>query len=266
MLLKSLKIPLWFLVTGILWALISDPVISNLAKGLNHVTRDLIRSLNDFVFVGLVSVNLYFQIRKQQHRLILSENQYRRLFELNPNPMWIYNVATLAFVKVNKAAIELYGYSMSEFSTMTIMDIRAESDHAKLMDYIESAGPGVRDAGTWQHLKKNGEPLYMSIVSYSLEFNGISCGLVMANNITGLILNDKKIKAQNNILQEIAWSNSHEVRRSLCSVISLVDLLAEAGDENERNEYIKLLKQCTAEFDILLKKTNKKVEALKDDN
>ncbi|MDB5135475.1 MAG: sensor protein [Mucilaginibacter sp.] len=264
MLLKSLKIPFGFLVTGILWALFSDPIISILAKGLNHGTRDLIRSLNDFVFVSLISVNLYFQIKKQQHRLISSENQYKRLFELNPNPMWIYKIGTLEFVRVNKAAIELYGYSMSEFLTMTIMDIRTENDHVKLIEYIEAAGQEVRDAGTWQHFKKNGESLYMSIVSYSIDLNNVPCSLVMANNITDIIINDKKIKAQNNMLQEIAWSNSHEVRRSLCSVISLVDLLAEAGDENERNEYIKLLQKCTTEFDVLLKKTNKKVEALKD--
>jgi len=36
--------------------------------------------------------------------------QYRLLFEGNPNPMWVYDCETLAFLAVNDAAIAHYGY------------------------------------------------------------------------------------------------------------------------------------------------------------
>ena len=214
--------------------------------------------------MGVVAVVLYFKIKKQHRRLIDSEDQYRRLFELNPNPMWIYHIASLRFVKVNEAAINLYDYTKQEFLAMTIMDIRPEDDRDKLITTIESLGPGVRHAGKWRHFKKNGELLHVSIVSYNIEFNGEACSLVMANNITELILNEEKIKAQNSILQDIAWSNSHEVRRSLCSVMSLVDLLKNAESETDRNEYVLLLERCSAEIDVLIKHNNEKVEALQD--
>ena len=37
-----------------------------------------------------------------------SEGQYQLLFERNPLPMWVYDVATLRFLTVNEAAIRHY--------------------------------------------------------------------------------------------------------------------------------------------------------------
>src|ERR1700710_2867450 len=106
--LRLAKIPLRFLITGIIWAIVSDPLITFFFKGMEIHIRDIIRSGNDFVFVGFVAITLYFSIKKQQHSMAASEDQYRRLFELNPGPMWIFNMNTLRFVKVNKAALEQY--------------------------------------------------------------------------------------------------------------------------------------------------------------
>ena len=57
-----------------------------------------------------------------------SEERYRTLFENNPHPMWAYDLETLAFLAVNDAAIEHYGYSREEFLHMTIADIRPPED------------------------------------------------------------------------------------------------------------------------------------------
>ena len=40
-----------------------------------------------------------------------SEERYRKLFELNPQPTWIYDRETLRFLAVNKAALQKYGYT-----------------------------------------------------------------------------------------------------------------------------------------------------------
>jgi len=221
---KSFKIPLGFLIAGILWAFLSDPIITFFFGKINIHVRDIIRSANDFAFVGFAAVALYFKIKQQQQRILLSEKQYKRLFELNPNPMWVFNSDTLQFVEVNRSAIELYGYTADEFLSMTIKDI----------------------------------------VSYDMDFNGKPSTLVMANDVTGLILKEEKIKSQNEALHEIAWLNSHEVRKSLCSVMSLTALLKDATTEFERGEYIRMIEQCTNELDSVLKKTNNRVDQLKE--
>ena len=45
---------------------------------------------------------------------------FRLLFEHNPLPMWVYDVATLIFLEVNAAAVEHYGYARDEFLTMKV--------------------------------------------------------------------------------------------------------------------------------------------------
>src|SRR5690348_17085340 len=54
--------------------------------------------------------------------------RFRYLFDQNPNPMWVYELSSLAFLEVNEAAIRHYGYSRSEFLAMRISDIRPIED------------------------------------------------------------------------------------------------------------------------------------------
>src|SRR5208282_2220862 len=60
-----------------------------------------------------------------------SEKQYRLLFQGNPNPMWVFDLESLAFLEVNEAATRHYGYSREEFLAMAVADIRSpEKDDA----------------------------------------------------------------------------------------------------------------------------------------
>src|SRR5581483_777200 len=191
---RSFRIPFWFLVVGILWALFSHPLLATLDKGLKPQAHEMVRSLNHFGFLFFASVILYFQIKKQNKRLLESEEQYRNLFELNPNPMWIYDTATAKFVKVNESAVDVYGYSKEEFLLMTIIDIRPDEDKERMIEFLGTIKPGVNHSGTWKHLKKNGEVVHASIVTYDLNFNNRPCRLVMATNVTDLVLKEDKIR------------------------------------------------------------------------
>ena len=53
----------------------------------------------------------------------LDEATYRFIFECNPQAMWLFDEDTLAFLDVNRAAIDIYGYSREEFLAMTETDI-----------------------------------------------------------------------------------------------------------------------------------------------
>jgi PAS domain-containing protein len=52
-----------------------------------------------------------------------NEERYRKLFEMNPHPVWVYDRNTLRFLAVNNAAVQTYGYSRDEFLSMTILEI-----------------------------------------------------------------------------------------------------------------------------------------------
>ena len=72
----------------------------------------------------------------------------------------------------------------------------------------------------------------------------------------------KKIKESNDTLRDLAWSNSHEIRKPLCSIFSLVDLLKQTTEEDERNECLKMLEQCAQELDDVIHKNSEKMNTL----
>jgi PAS domain S-box-containing protein len=60
----------------------------------------------------------------------------RLLFLSHPQPMWVYDLETLAFLEVNNAAMVHYGYTREEFLAMTIRDIRPPEDIPRLLQNI----------------------------------------------------------------------------------------------------------------------------------
>lgn len=71
-----------------------------------------------------------------------SKKQYSDVFNLSPQPMWVYDVETLSFLDVNNAAIENYGYSREEFLMLSIDKIRPKSElenlHSALKETTEN--------------------------------------------------------------------------------------------------------------------------------
>jgi PAS domain S-box-containing protein len=178
--------------------------------------------------------------------------------------MWIYNHQTLRFIKVNNAAIEKYKYSRSAFLKMTINGIRPSEEYDR--EHAQSIGPAeiVHRKGIWRHLKASGEVFYVTLISQDILFNNELCGLVMATDITEILDKDRKIRSANEALQQISWSNSHELRKPLCSILGLVSLLKYSTDEHEQKEMLHLLEECSLELDVVVRKNNEKVTAVEE--
>ena len=141
-----------------------------------------------------------------------SEEKYRILFESNPLPMWIYDLETLRFLKVNDAAILHYGYSEDEFMAMTIKDIRPPADLPRLFENISRLTGGMNTAGLWNHVKKDGTPIRVEIISHTVEFNGRRGELVLAHDVTERVQAEQELRASEerfgqlaNNIQEMFW-------------------------------------------------------------
>jgi PAS domain S-box-containing protein len=109
---------------------------------------------------------------------------YENFYKSNPHPMWIYDIKTLAFLDVNDAAVQRYGYSEEEFLSMTIKDIRPPEDIPSLLENIAKVTKGLDIAGTWRHIKKDGTLIHVEIISHTLTFLGKRAEMVLALDIT----------------------------------------------------------------------------------
>jgi len=112
------------------------------------------------------------------------EASFRYLFEKNPNPMWVFDRATLGILEVNEAAVAHYGYSHEEFRRINITDLRPAEDVPRLMTYLRNRAAGLKAAGEWRHRTKDGRRIDVEIASYPLEFQHRDAVLVVVRDIT----------------------------------------------------------------------------------
>lgn len=136
--------------------------------------------------------------RRATEALAEVAQRYRKLFESNPHPMWVYDLETLAFLAVNDAAVAHYGYSREEFLSMTIRDIRPPEDIPRLLDNVSHATVtgGLDRAGVWRHIKKDGTVIDVEIVSHTQDFGGRQAEMVLATDITDRLRAEEELRAE----------------------------------------------------------------------
>jgi len=189
-----------------------------------------------------------------------SEMKYKELFHLSPQPMYLYNLMTLEFMDVNKAAIDHYGYTKEEFLQMNLKHIRPELEIPRLERMINNVRSGKVGAGPriFTHQKKNGEIITVEIKSSLIDHEGVKAEVVLANDITERMQYIKAIEDQNKRLQEIAWMQSHVVRAPLARLMSLVMAVETLEEDFGKENYRKMIMDSAEELDDIIRDIVKK--------
>jgi PAS domain S-box-containing protein len=127
---------------------------------------------------------------------------YQHLFDRNPYPCWIYNVETLRFLAVNRAATLKYGYSVAEFLGKTIVDIRQEDDRITLLQRVKKLDANEINNEVWQHQTKSGRIFYVRILSQELSFEGQNARLITAVDIDNKVRTEQRNVEQSRLLHK----------------------------------------------------------------
>lgn len=130
-----------------------------------------------------------------------SEKVLDMLMYTSPDPMVIYNIDTLKFLKVNEAALKLYGYREDEFLRMDLTDLYAPED---IQTLIESSSRNTMErgyTGPWRQKRKDGSTVEVEISKSGIEYNNSRAHLNIMRDISNNIEGDK-IKNQFNLMFE----------------------------------------------------------------
>lgn len=73
---------------------------------------------------------------------------------------------------------------------------------------------------------------------------------------------EAEIMRQNEQLKKVAWLNSHELRKPVASILSLVDLLKVSASQNETAQIIESIQKCTKDLDNLVHQINKEASEI----
>ncbi|NOH04850.1 MAG: PAS domain S-box protein [Chloroflexi bacterium] len=171
-----------YLIFGVLWVLLSDAAAAMFAPVLpGSVLAQIFKGL---LFVSASALLIHFVLQREVRKLTESEQRYKLLFENNPHPMWVYDLETLAFLMVNDAAIQQYGYTREEFLGMTIKDIRPSEELHALLENIAGRTAVMQSSSGWKHRKKDGSLIDVEISSHSMTYGGRPARLVLATDVT----------------------------------------------------------------------------------
>ncbi len=165
--------------------------------------------------------------RRTEKALRESEERYRFLFENNPQPMWVYDTGTLAFVAVNDTAVKRYGYSREEFLGMRITDIRPPEDIPAVRDSVAKTTSAVGETEKWRHRTKDGKVIYVEITSHTLPIDKGNSRLVVVNDVTERKqLEERFLQAQKmEAVGQLAGGVAHDFNNLLTIITGYSQLL-----------------------------------------
>ncbi|GAA4313481.1 hypothetical protein GCM10023149_09260 [Mucilaginibacter gynuensis] len=185
-----------------------------------------------------------------------SEEHYKTLFFQSPSPKLIFDMDTLQFLQVNKAAVRNYNYTEQEFLSMKLSDIHPDEKIEEMLHHL-SAPVNYNDvlpAYTTQHLAKHGKRIHAEITRSDIRFEGRQARMIVATDISQLVSHTDAIRKQNDKLKEIAHMQSHVIRLPLTRIMSLSGLINDELSEQADPQLLRYLNISVNDLDEAVKK------------
>jgi PAS domain S-box-containing protein len=200
-------------------ALSISPTVTNGQLLFIGFIRDISEKKRAEEKIRQLNTNLEERVLERTTQLYHSEQKYRHLFENNPMPMWVLDLASFAFLDVNEAAIDHYGYSREEFLHMTALDIRPEEDRElfRQTDHSDALGRGNYNRGIWKHVKKDGTLIYAEVVAHNVSLGNGKARLILSNDVTA------RVEAEELLRKTIKEIEDYKYALEESSIIAITD-------------------------------------------
>lgn len=182
------------------------------------------------------------------------KDNYESLFNFNPQPTWLLEAQSLNIINANIAAQNKYGFSLTDFQTMSFTQLHPQEEEQIIKHKLVSKAEELKGK-YFTHFLKNGKEIKVDIYFRQIKVFAESELIVQANDISETLDYIKTIEIQNTKLRNIAWTQSHVVRAPLSRILGIVDLLEQQTDNiDEVLFWLKQLRISTNEMDDIVKK------------
>ena len=127
----------------------------------------------------------------------VKDTKFRFLFEDHPQPMWVCDCETFAFLDVNGAAVAHYGYARDEFLGLKATDLVPEEQVARLENCLVSLARDTQASGAWRYRLKDGRWIDVETAVREIPFAGRRAALAMVTDVSERhVLEDQLRQAQ----------------------------------------------------------------------
>ncbi|MEN9630532.1 MAG: hypothetical protein RJA10_3760 [Pseudomonadota bacterium] len=164
-----------------------------------------------------------------------AEEEYRWLFDGNPAPMYVFDRASLALMRVNQAFCDLYGYTEAEALALHLTDLYPPDDHDNVHDIVKGSS-GLVDVGERRHQRRDGRQVQVVVRSHDTRLQDRACRVTVVTDVTQLHRSRLRDRQRMALMERLAQgeplaslldqlARDHEALYpgSLCSVLLLSD-------------------------------------------
>ncbi len=120
----------------------------------------------------------------------VDEDQPFALIERNPQPMFVFERATLRIIAASAAATRAYGYTRDEFLGMSLRDLIAADVLADFDEFYRAQSlveaPGLLPRSRRRHQRKDGSEIVVETTSDDLVYRGVSCRILVCEDVAEL--------------------------------------------------------------------------------
>ena len=204
---------------------------------VQHYQNEHAYDQRDLEFLESVGghIALAIERRRAEDELRKNESILRLLFEHNPLPIWLYETETLKFLRVNQAAVNLYGYTESEFEAMTVAEIHPKSQREGVLDYVKRNDRATEEHMFWLQEAKDGRTFEVEIISHELQYAGKRVRLVAAQDISERRHLESQLRQAQKMeaVGRLAGGVAHDFNNLLMVIKGHTELLLEVLDPSE---------------------------------
>ena len=269
---EDFRIPVFFLIAGILWITFSDQWLFSLPFNIEQ--QAFISKSKGFLFVSVSTFFLFFLIKhsnrkliKEQYNLNLQTEENRKLFEIlnKVQSSIIFSDPEGKITWVNRSFETSSGYSLDDVINRHPREVLRGSETGG--DAAEKIDASLREGTSCSTeiliYKKTGEKYWINtnitpLFNHDHKLTGF---LSIQTDVTEYRLLEQKLSQQNTLLRNITWMASHDIRKPLSSILSLVELI-ESGTEQERTECLLLLARSADDLDKTICSVSNKINEL----
>lgn len=151
-------------------------------------------------------------------RFSSSKSGFDLLFAHHPFPMFICDLDTLAFVDVNEAGVNSFGYSRGRLLTLTMLDVLSGPDKDRLQDQLTTDGRlSLLRSRKWRIIAGSGEVREVHTSARIFEYDGRRAVLISVKDAWS----DEAIKVRDDL--ELSESELRAVFAAMQDVLLVID-------------------------------------------
>ena len=128
--------------------------------------------------------------------LLISEEEYRNIFEAASEALVIYDIEKGLVVEANPAACEMYGYTRQKFVGLNPTVFMHPESHALFRENIQTAEPGGMLDSLVVHIRRDGSPFHVEVRRSMINYRGRPCLLSTIRDVSQRIQTEKTLSDQ----------------------------------------------------------------------